>query len=246
MDIRALLFDVNGTLIDIETDEGSEEIYRAIGHFLIYQGIILHRWELRDLYFEIMQQQRKNSPEIYPEWDAVEIWREIVRRKASAYTRTLPEEQLAQLPRFLAELHRGIARKRLRLFPQVRESLDQLRPDYRMAIVSNAQSAYAVAELHAVGLQAYFDAIIISGDYGYCKPDIRLFQHALDALHVQSEQALFICNDLYNDVIGARQIGMKTIFFAPQGENENRAVEPDYILYSFAELPRAISYFAEH
>jgi putative hydrolase of the HAD superfamily len=36
MDIRALLFDVNGTLIDIETDEGLEEIYRAIGHFLTY------------------------------------------------------------------------------------------------------------------------------------------------------------------------------------------------------------------
>jgi hypothetical protein len=43
MDIRALLFDSNGTLIDIRTDEGLEEIYRAIGHFLTYQGISLHR-----------------------------------------------------------------------------------------------------------------------------------------------------------------------------------------------------------
>ncbi len=61
MDIRALLFDVNGTLIDIETDEGLEEIYRAIGHFLMYQGISLHRWEVRDLYFQIMQRQRTES-----------------------------------------------------------------------------------------------------------------------------------------------------------------------------------------
>ena len=30
MEIRALLFDVNGTLIDIETDEWMEEAYRAI------------------------------------------------------------------------------------------------------------------------------------------------------------------------------------------------------------------------
>ena len=58
MDIRALLFDVNGTLIDIETDEGLEEIYRAIAHFLTYQGIFLRRGEVRDLYFQIMQQQR--------------------------------------------------------------------------------------------------------------------------------------------------------------------------------------------
>ena len=41
MKIRALLFDVNGTLIDIETDEWMEEAYRAIAHFLTYQGLSL-------------------------------------------------------------------------------------------------------------------------------------------------------------------------------------------------------------
>ena len=53
MDIRALIFDVNSTLIDIETDEGMEEAYRTISHFLTYQGIMLHRWEVRDLYMLI-------------------------------------------------------------------------------------------------------------------------------------------------------------------------------------------------
>jgi putative hydrolase of the HAD superfamily len=75
MDIRALIFDVNGTLIDIETDEGLEEIYRAIAHFLTYQGIFLHRGEVRDLYFQIMQQQRAKSAEMFAEWDGVEVWR---------------------------------------------------------------------------------------------------------------------------------------------------------------------------
>src|ERR1700680_3659502 len=76
MDIRALLFDVNGTLIDIETNEGLEEIYRAIAHFLTYQGISLHRWEVRDLYFQIMQRQRTESAETFAEFDLVEVWRE--------------------------------------------------------------------------------------------------------------------------------------------------------------------------
>ncbi len=90
MDIRALLFDVNGTLIDIKTDDGLEEIYRDIGHFLAYQGISLHRWEVRDLYFQIMQQQRAESAETFVEWDAVEVWREFLQNKASDYTRSLP------------------------------------------------------------------------------------------------------------------------------------------------------------
>jgi len=34
----------------------------------------------------------------------------------------------------------------------------------------DAQTAYAVPELRAVGLHEYFDPIVISGDYGYRKP----------------------------------------------------------------------------
>ena len=244
MDIRALLFDVNGTLIDIETDEGLEEIYRAIGHFLTYQGISLHRWEVRDLYFQIMQQQREGSSETFAEWDAIEVWREFLHNNANDYTRALPSEKREQLPLFLAELHRGIARKRLRLYPQVQETLDQLCPLYHMAVVSDAQSAYAVPELRAVGLLKYFNPIIISGNYGYRKPDSRLFQKALDALQVRPEQALFLGNDLYQDIFGAQQLGMKAIFVSSnQGDTSNQTISPDYIIPRFADLPQAVNYF---
>jgi hypothetical protein len=37
---------------------------------------------------------------------------------------------------------------------------------------------YARAGLHRVGLLGYFDPIAVSGDYGYRKPDRRLFQAA--------------------------------------------------------------------
>jgi putative hydrolase of the HAD superfamily len=244
MDIRALIFDVNGTLLDIETDEGLEEIYRAIAHFLTYQGIFLHRGEVRDLYFQLMQQQRARSAETFAEWDAVELWREFLHNKASDYTRSLPTEKREQLPLFLAELHRGIARKRLRLYPQVQETLDQLRSHYSMAVVSDAQSAYAVPELRAVGLLKYFDSIIVSGDYGYRKPDARLFQKALDALQVRPEQALFLGNDLYRDIFGAQQLGMKAIFVSSnQGNTSNQTISPDYTIYRFADLPQAVNYF---
>src|SRR6202140_2270233 len=246
MDIRALLFDVNGTLIDIETDEGLEEIYRAIAHFLTYQGIALHRWEVRDLYFQIMQQQRAQSAETYAEFDLVEVWREFLRNKASDYTCSLSSEKQEQLPLFLAELHRGIARKRLRPYPQVQETLDQLRSHYHMAVVSDAQSAYAVPELRAVGLLHYFNPIIVSGDYGYGKPDARLFQKALDALHVRPEQALFLGNDLYRDIYGAQKAGMKAIFVSyNQSTMPDQKISPDYTIYRFAELPQAVNYFLE-
>jgi putative hydrolase of the HAD superfamily len=151
---------------------------------------------------------------------------------------------LQQLPLFLAELQRGISRKRLSLFPQVLEVLNQLREHYLLAVVSDAQSACALPELRAVGLHEYFDPVIISGDYGYRKPDARLFQKALDRLHVSPEQAIFVGNDCYRDIFGARQLGIKTILFRhTQDTTRRNETEPDYIIREFAELARALDFF---
>ena len=243
MEVRALLFDVNGTLIDIETDERMEEAYRAIAHFLTYQGIALHRGEVRDLYFQIMKEQFAASNENYPEFDVVAVWREFLRRNATEYSRSLKPEKLLQMPLFLAEMQRGISRKRLVPFPQTREILAALKTRYRLAVVSDAQSVYGLPELRAVGLAEYFAPIIISGDYGYRKPDRRLFQAALTELNVRPEQAIFVGNDRFRDVQGARQLGMKTILFCPQGTPKGSLEsEPDYIFYRYTDLPQAVEF----
>jgi putative hydrolase of the HAD superfamily len=245
MEIRALLFDVNGTLIDIETDEWMEETYRAIAHFLTYQGIALHRGEVRELYFQIMKEQFAASVEKYPEFNVVAVWREVLRRYATDCARSLGPEKLRQMPLFLAEMQRGISRKRLVAIPQVRETLTLLKPRHLLAVVSDAQSAYGLPELRAAGFDGYFAPVIISGDYGYRKPDPRLFQAALTELQVCPEEAIFIGNDRFRDVFGAKQVGMKTILFCPYGNpGGSPETEPDYLLYQYDDLPRAIEFFA--
>lgn len=237
MTIKALAFDVNGTLIDILTDEGMEEIYRALRHFLTYQGIDLARGELRDLYFRLMKEQISASPESYPEYDAVEIWRTILAENATAYTRNLPAETMQQMPLFLAQMHRGISRRRLQLYPYVHEVLEKLRPRFPMAIVTDAQRAYARGELHKVGLIDYFHPILVSGEYGYRKPDGRLFRTALEGLGVAAEETLFIGNDMYRDIYGAQQAGMQTaLFHSPQGDKTYKDVVPDFTITDYREL----------
>jgi putative hydrolase of the HAD superfamily len=245
--IRALLFDVNGTLIDIETDEWMEEAYRAVSHFLTYQGIRVRRGEVRDQYFQIMKEQFAATAEKFPEFDVVAVWREFLRRNATDYTRSLGPEKLQQMPLFLAELQRGISRKRLVAFPQTHEILAQLKTNFCLAVVSDAQSAYAVPELRRAGLADYFAPIVISGDYGFRKPDPRLFQAALNNLGIGPEEAIFIGNDPFRDICGARQVGMKTIQFCPNGNPNSKPggspeTVPDYLLYQYADLPRAIEF----
>ncbi|MEP6714326.1 MAG: HAD family hydrolase [Terriglobia bacterium] len=245
MEIRALLFDVNGTLIDIETDEWMEEAYRAVSHYLTYQGIYMRRADARALYFQIMKEQLAASTEKYPEFDVVGVWREAISRCATDYTRALPDEKLRQMPLFIAEMQRGVCRKRLVAFPGMKEILAELKTRYRLAVVSDAQSAWGLPELRAAGLAEYFESIVISGDYGYRKPDRRLFQIALTALGVSAAEAVYIGNDRFRDVYGGRAAGMKTILFCPGGNTKGTAeTEPEYILSSYAELPRALEFLA--
>lgn len=243
MIIRGIIFDVNGTLIDILTDDGDEGIYRAIGHFLSYQGIYLHRGQVRDMYYQILDRQRRASTETHHEFDAVRGWREFLELNSGAAA-ALPPDKLAQMPLFLAEMYRGISRRRLQLYPEVKAVLDELHSRFKLAVLSDAQSAWARPEMRAVGIDSYFDPIVISGDYGFRKPDRRLFEAALAGMGLDAEEVIFVGNDMYRDVFGAGQLRMKTVFFAHDPVIEPMAgVDPDYIIYQFAELRQAIDFF---
>jgi len=111
MHIQAVAFDVNGTLVKILAEDGSEDIFRAAAHFLTCQGIDMCRHQVRELYFRIMSEQLHASPERHPEFDAVGIWRRIIDEHQTDFTRSLPAAKLEQVPLFLAELGR---RSRLR------------------------------------------------------------------------------------------------------------------------------------
>jgi putative hydrolase of the HAD superfamily len=237
MDIRAVAFDVNGTLVRIMTDEGMEQIFRSVAHFLTYQGIDLHRHQVRELYFGTLREQQRTSPEEHPEFDAVGVWRSIINGHLTDFTRTLPAGKLEQMPLFLAEMSRGISRRRLGLYPHVREVLDVLRERHRLALVTDAQSAHTRGELHKVGLLDYFDPIVISGDHGYRKPDRRLFQFALDGMGVAAENALYVGNDMHRDIFGAREAGMPTVMFeSGQGTSAYLDCVPDYRITDFRDL----------
>jgi putative hydrolase of the HAD superfamily len=241
MDIRAIAFDVNGTLVRILADDGDERAFRAAAHFLTYQGIDLHRYELRELYFQLLKEQLRSSPERYPEFDAVGIWRSIIEDHQTDFTRALPAAKLEQIPLSLAELARGVSRRRLGLYPYVREVLDVLRERYPLAVVTDAQSAYARSELHKVGLLGYFDPIVVSGDHGYRKPDPRLFQLALDGMAVAAENTLYVGNDMYRDIYGAREAGLTTVMFdSDQGEKTYRDCAPEYTITDFRDLPNIL------
>ncbi len=242
MKIRGILFDVNGTLIDIHTEEWSDEIHRNISCFLMYEGISLTPFEVREQYYRIMDRQRMESGETHPEFDAVTVWQEIIcLATGKPGGRATPHQ--AYMARFLAEMYRSLSLRRLQLYPDVIPVLESLAGRYKLAVVSDGQRAWAVPEMRATGVQKFFAPMVISGDYGFRKPDERLFDIALSELRLSADEVIFVGNDMYRDVFGAGRLGIKTVFFSSnQGKKEMEGVSPDYIIYRFSELNSAIEF----
>ncbi len=240
MAIKGILFDLYGTLIDIETDESIEEIYRGIAHYLTYQGVYVHRGEVRDRYYQIMKEQKEACSEEFPEIDVEAIWGEFLRQEG---IEGAPARR--KLAPILAHLYRGISRKRLRLYPDVKRVLDELRQSYRLAIISDAQPCYALPEMKAVGLDDYFDPVIISGQYGFRKPDQRLTAKALDSMNLTPSEVIFVGNDMYRDIYGASRLGIKTILVeSNQGEKYHEQTMPDFIARRFEDVPVGVASIA--
>jgi putative hydrolase of the HAD superfamily len=243
MKLRGIIFDINGTLSDIQTNEWHDDVYRVLSNLLSYQGILLDPSVVKYHYFQIMKSQRAACIDPYPEFDAVGIFREIIAQHSTDFTRGLPPAKVEQLPVILAETHRAASRFRLQAYPGVEETLRQLHAKYRLAIVSDGQVAYAIPELHAVGLSGYFDPILISGQFGYRKPDERLFKSTLTAMNMEPSEVLFVGNDMYRDIHGAQRLGIKTVFFeSNQGTQEKEGVQADYIVRSFPDLLEAVRF----
>ncbi len=137
-------------------------------------------------------------------------------------------------------------KNRLQLCNGVAETIKQLQPKYNLAIVSDGQTAYDVPELNTVGLFGIFDLVIISGNFGFRKPDPRLFENALSIMQMKPSGVSYLCNDIYRDVYGAPELGLKTFFFrSNQGRQEKQGVHLDYIIYNFPELLNAVRFFEE-
>jgi putative hydrolase of the HAD superfamily len=236
MGIKGIIFDLYGTLVDIETDESMEEIYRTIANFLTYKKIYVNRGEVRDLYYQLLKQEKEKCREEYPEINVEAIWKAfLARHELEAGSRC------HELALTLAYVYRGISRKSLQLYPSVKSVLDELRPHYRMGIVSDGQPCWVLPEMMALGLGTYFDPVIVSADHGFRKPDPRLTEKALDLMGVTPSEILFVGNDMYRDIHGAGRLNIKTIFFrSNQGRQSYAQTTADYVVTEFEDILRVV------
>lgn len=125
------------------------------------------------------------------------------------------------------------------LYPCVDMILNTLSQKYKLGVIAN-QSAGTIDRLNNWGIGKYFKVVISSAEEGCEKPDLKIFNLALERAECNPNEAVMIGDRLDNDILPAKKIGMKTIwvrqsfakYMHPKSENEN----PDYTIQNINEL----------
>lgn len=206
--ITAVIFDVFNTLIHIQTDERMGYAYEFLSNWLSYQDIRIQPQELYDAYQHYTHLGLQQSGLEYPDIDVGDVFDAIL-----AEAGMLASVKKAGLISQLALLFRILTTSSLSIYPEIPHMLCQLQGSgrVRLAIASNTQRLFTVPELQKFDLEKFFECAVFSSDVKACKPDPRLFEAVLDRLGIPAQAAIYVGDNLFEDVWGAQKVGMHTV-----------------------------------
>lgn len=232
MSIQLITFDLDDTLWSVQpVIVAADNTLRA--------WLASHAARLEVLTSERLQQLRHEVVQLQPDLDrrVSEVRYQMLLRAflQSGYAETEARETAEQAFQvFLA------ARQNVELFADVRPTLEQLRSDYMLGALSNGN-----ADIRRVGLGEYFSFALNADMLGMAKPEPAVFLAALARAQVQPGHSVHIGDHPHDDVFGAQQVGMRTIWFNPEGHAWTGEREPDAQVSQIAQLPDVIKRFAE-
>lgn len=135
--------------------------------------------------------------------------------------------------------------KHMKVFRDVRPTLRALvARGYTLGVVSNWEPSLAPT-LGRLGLDRYFQAIVISAVEGFWKPDPRLFEVALERLEVSAGTALNVGDHLGRDVEGANAAGIQAVLldrFNDHRELPSRVTDLTELLAILPELANPLKH----
>lgn len=204
MAITVIFFDAADTLFEVRGTVGEIYSRSALEH-----GIETDPAELQAGFAEAL---RSSPPLAFSGLDGEALtraerfwWFEVVR---PVFEKKMSPEILAAC---FDDVFRVFGRgEGWRLFPETRVCLERLRQQYRLGIISNFDSRL-FGVLEDLGINHFFERVIISSRAGAAKPGSEIFQAALEAMNVAPGAALHLGDSLENDVEGARNAGLTAI-----------------------------------
>jgi HAD superfamily hydrolase (TIGR01662 family) len=213
-DIKAVFFDLDGTLRHSVPSGG--EVFTD---YVITLGLLVNdearlralRWE--HLYWANSVDLRDDL--LAHSFDTETFWIEYSRRRLIALGAS---SQWAREYAPKASVHMGEFYRPESIVPDdVRRALPQLKEaGYILGVISNRDKPFHdVLQEH--GIDSFFDFSLAAGEVNSFKPEPGVFEHALRRVSLSPKEAIYVGDNYYADVVGARRAGLQPVLYDPIG-----------------------------
>ncbi len=240
-DVRAVIFDFIGTLVNVENyslESSTEKLYRSI----LESGVRIEREVFLREYEKAHQKYRTIRYEKLLEVTNA-VWLSEALSNLGFNTRPQDSQTKEAVNIFFEDYLTS-----LRTRPCTRGLLKKLSAVKRIGLVSNFTYApVTYAALRRLDLTRFFNVILVSEAVGYRKPHPKIFEQALSKLKVKPDEAIYVGDSPVEDIAGAKKAGMRTVFVQSQFHslknlNDNQ-LEPDVIVEDICELAAKFRHF---
>ncbi|WNY24564.1 HAD family hydrolase [Methanolapillus millepedarum] len=126
------------------------------------------------------------------------------------------------------------------LYDGVAETIESLKKmECAFVVVTDANTENATKRLRKAGIYDLVDGIFAHDMSGKKKPDLGVFEYALNKTSRQANESIFIGDSLRRDIAPAKKIGMLTAYAAYGDRNTHERefrFNPDYRLNNISEM----------
>jgi putative hydrolase of the HAD superfamily len=216
--IKAIFFDAVGTLFYLTKTVGDH--YAFVAEEV---GLKLNAKKLDAAFYSAWKQMPPRQAIDGPrENDDKDWWRELTGVVLEEAAPTIDE---LDRDNFFEVAYEHFAEAGVwELYPEVVDALEQLRPRFELAIVSNFDGRLRVI-LERLGISKYFRHVFVSSEIGADKPDPEIFCRALKFLDLQPGHVLHVGDDPERDWTAATDAGL-SIFQLDRKKNSMRDLIP--------------------
>jgi len=88
----------------------------------------------------------------------------------------------------------------------------------KIGLVTNGLKSDVNAILPKAGLQGFFDTVVVTDTLRKMKPDVEVFQYALQRLKTSPSEAIFIGDEVEADYRGAQRSGLTAYLIDRDGK----------------------------